>query len=157
MSFGQHEDRAEGVNILVSKLRTMKGEPRGVLITASNMTGWGLLEDLSCWGYNLDSVQSSNTCLDMADFTKRRSIYEVIIYLEEFSTRQGGLLTQAPLPSHGKVEISLACGSQHLTCIMMGHGRPECPIQEPLTPCGYSALEMWLMQPKNCILKFNFN
>lgn len=85
----------------------MKGEPRGVPTTASNMTGGGLLEDLACCQYNFNPVQSSNIFLDMAELTKRR-IYRVIMNLEEFSTSQGGLLTPAPLPGHSEAEIRLA-------------------------------------------------
>lgn len=46
--------------------------------------------------------------LDMADLTKRRKTYNVILHLEEFSTSKGGLLAQAPLPSKGEVKIRLA-------------------------------------------------
>lgn len=33
----------------------------------------------------------------------------------------------------------------------------SCPIQKPLDLYGYWSLEMWLMQLKNFLLKFNFN
>lgn len=89
----------------------------------------------------------------MADFTKRRSIYKVIIYLEEFSTRQEGVSSPKPLcPAMVKWRPAWLVGLGIWPASWGVMVDLSCPIQEPLTPCSYWALEMWLMQLKNCIL-----
>ena len=129
-----------GHDLATEQLRTMKGEPRGVPTTASNMTGWGLLEDLACCEYNFDPVQSANIFMDIAELTKGRSVYKVIMNLEEFSTSQGGLLTPAPLPGHSEAEIRLAAGLRARPAPRWTAGGLSRPVQEPLAPCGYWAV-----------------
>lgn len=113
----------------------MKGEPRGVLITVSMMTEWGLFVNLPCLEYNFASVPPSNTCLDIADLTKGRKIYDAIVPLEEFSTNQG----VSPLPSASgqpwwSEDQAGFVGLSFSICEMMVRGRHELSDTGALNP-----------------------